>query len=52
MFKEVGERFGPFDLALLECGAYSEYWPNIHMFPEETAQAAIDIRATTLMPQS
>lgn len=50
MFKEVGERFGPFDLALLECGAYSEYWPNIHMFPEETAQAAIDIRATTLMP--
>jgi L-ascorbate metabolism protein UlaG (beta-lactamase superfamily) len=32
-FKEVGERFGPFDLALLECGAYSEHWPRIHMFP-------------------
>jgi len=49
-FKEIGERFGPFDLALVECGAYSEYWPEIHMFPEETAQAALDLRATVLMP--
>lgn len=49
-FKEIGERFGPFDLALLECGAYSEYWPEIHMFPEETAQAAMDVRAKVLMP--
>ncbi|MBL7985020.1 MAG: hypothetical protein JNM91_08485, partial [Flavobacteriales bacterium] len=49
-FKEIGERFGPFDLALLECGAYSEYWPHIHMFPEETTQAALDLRAAVLMP--
>ena len=49
-FKEIGERLGPFDLALLECGAYSEYWPDIHMFPEQTAQAALDVRATVLMP--
>lgn len=49
-FTEVGERLGPFDLAMLECGAYSEYWPQIHMFPEETAQAALDVRAKVLMP--
>jgi L-ascorbate metabolism protein UlaG (beta-lactamase superfamily) len=49
-FKEIGERFGPFDLALLECGAYSEYWPQIHMFPEETAQAALDLKTRVLMP--
>lgn len=49
-FKELGERFGPFDLVMLECGAYSEYWPEIHMFPEETAQAAKDLRADVLMP--
>ena len=49
-FKEVGERFGPFDLAMLECGAYSEFWPDIHMFPEETAQAALDVNARLLMP--
>jgi L-ascorbate metabolism protein UlaG (beta-lactamase superfamily) len=49
-FKEVGERFGPFDLALLECGAYNELWSNIHMMPEETAQAALDVKAKVLMP--
>lgn len=49
-FKEVGERFGPFDLALLECGAYNERWADIHMMPEETAQAAADVKAKALMP--
>lgn len=49
-FKELGERFGRFDLALLECGAYSEYWPEIHMFPEQSAQAANDLHADVLMP--
>lgn len=49
-FKEVGDRFGPFDLVLLECGAYNEFWANIHMMPEETAQAAKDLRAAVLMP--
>jgi L-ascorbate metabolism protein UlaG (beta-lactamase superfamily) len=49
-FKEVGERFGPFDLALLECGAYNERWANIHMMPEETAQAAVEVKARVLMP--
>ncbi|MCC6839653.1 MAG: MBL fold metallo-hydrolase [Flavobacteriales bacterium] len=49
-FKEVGDRFGPFDLALLECGAYNELWPDIHMFPEQTAQAAVDLQARVLMP--
>ncbi|MCB0765198.1 MAG: MBL fold metallo-hydrolase [Flavobacteriales bacterium] len=49
-FKEIGERFGPFDLVMLECGAYNELWPNIHMLPEETAQAAVDLKAAVLMP--
>ncbi|MBK8949026.1 MAG: MBL fold metallo-hydrolase [Flavobacteriales bacterium] len=49
-FKELGARFGRFDLALLECGAYSEYWPQIHMFPEEVAQAVRDLNARLLMP--
>lgn len=49
-FKELGDRFGSFDLAMLECGAYSEYWPQIHMFPEQVAQAARDLKADVLMP--
>ncbi len=49
-FKEVGERFGPFDLVMLECGAYNENWSSIHMMPEETTQAAVELRARVLMP--
>jgi L-ascorbate metabolism protein UlaG (beta-lactamase superfamily) len=49
-FKEVGKRFGPIDLALLECGAYNALWSGIHMFPEQTAQAAADLGARVLMP--
>jgi len=49
-FAAAGEVYGPFDLALLECGQYNAYWPYIHMFPEQTVQAALDLRARALMP--
>jgi len=49
-FKEIGEQHGPFELALLECGQYHEYWPFIHMFPEDTVKAAKDLKARVLMP--
>ncbi|MFD0862790.1 MBL fold metallo-hydrolase [Sungkyunkwania multivorans] len=49
-FKEIGDVYGPFDLAMLECGQYNESWPDVHMFPEETAQAGIDLRAKKIMP--
>jgi L-ascorbate metabolism protein UlaG (beta-lactamase superfamily) len=49
-FKDIGEKYGPFALTLLECGQYNGYWPNIHMMPEETAQAHLDLRGQVLMP--
>jgi L-ascorbate metabolism protein UlaG (beta-lactamase superfamily) len=49
-FKEIGEKYGPFDFAMMECGQYNEHWADIHMMPEETAQAAIDVRAKLFMP--
>lgn len=49
-FKELGTMYGPFDLAILECGAYSKYWPAIHMMPEETFQANLDLNSRRLMP--
>jgi L-ascorbate metabolism protein UlaG (beta-lactamase superfamily) len=49
-FKMIGERFGPFDLAILECGQYGVNWPYIHMLPEQTVLAARDLRAATLLP--
>ncbi|NVJ86220.1 MAG: MBL fold metallo-hydrolase [Algoriphagus sp.] len=49
-FQEIGAKYGPFDLALLECGQYNENWKEIHMMPEETAQAGLDLRAKQVMP--
>jgi len=49
-FAAIGNQYGPFDLALLECGQYNTMWPNIHMMPEEVAQAAIDLKAKVFMP--
>lgn len=49
-FKRIGEKFGPFDLAILECGQYNEAWKYIHMMPEETVTAARELKASKLMP--
>lgn len=49
-FKIIGDKYGPFDLAMLECGQYGVDWPHIHMFPEETAKAATDLRTRRLLP--
>lgn len=49
-FKEIGEKYGPFDLTFMECGAYNEGWSEIHMFPEQTAQAHRDVKGKLLMP--
>lgn len=49
-FKDIGNKYGPFDIGLLECGQYNELWSEIHMMPEETAQSGIDIKAKSIMP--
>lgn len=49
-FKAIGNKYGPFDIAILECGQYNTMWPYIHMMPEEVAQAAIDLQAKILLP--
>lgn len=49
-FKMINEKFGSFDIAILECGQYNVAWHDIHMLPEETAQASIDLHAKMLMP--
>ena len=49
-FADIGKKFGPFDLVILEDGQYNKNWKNIHMMPEETVQAAIDLGAKKLLP--
>jgi L-ascorbate metabolism protein UlaG (beta-lactamase superfamily) len=47
-FKTIGDKFGGFDLALMENGAYDAYWPAVHMTPEESVQAFQDLRGRVL----
>ena len=49
-FKEIGKRFGSFDLVALDMGQYDPRWPYIHMTPEEAAQAAQELNAKALLP--
>ena len=47
-FRTIGERLGPFNVTLVETGAYDAQWPYVHMQPEDTVQAHIDLRGRCL----
>jgi L-ascorbate metabolism protein UlaG (beta-lactamase superfamily) len=49
-FKQIGARLGPFDLTLMETGAYDVNWPLVHMQPEQTLQAHLDLNGRCLLP--
>lgn len=49
-FVQIGEKYGPFDLTLMECGQYNERWSAIHMMPEQTVQAHLDVRGKVMIP--
>lgn len=49
-FKSIGEQFGPFDISFMENGAYNKQWAQIHMQPEESVQAAIDLKSKVFFP--
>ena len=47
---EIGSRFGPFDLAMIEAGAYGRSWPDWHLGPEQAVLATKLVRAKVLLP--
>ncbi|MEA9390234.1 MBL fold metallo-hydrolase [Acerihabitans sp. TG2] len=49
-FVQIGNRFGQIDLAIMENGQYNKHWNLIHMMPEETVQATMDLGAKRLLP--
>ncbi|RYF28237.1 MAG: hydrolase, partial [Comamonadaceae bacterium] len=40
----------PFDLTMVETGAYNADWPDVHMQPEQSLQAHLDVRGRHMMP--
>lgn len=49
-FKEIGDKLGPFDVCLIENGAYDAQWPLVHMQPNESLRAFTDLKGKTLLP--
>lgn len=49
-FSRIHEKFGDIDLTIMECGQYSPKWHAIHMFPEESVQACLDLHAKLAVP--
>ncbi|MET9296530.1 MBL fold metallo-hydrolase [Streptomyces sp. NPDC003077] len=49
-FAEIGAAHGPFDATMIQIGAYSEFWSDIHMTPEEGLRAHQDLGGGTLLP--
>lgn len=48
-FKEIGKKYGPFDITLMEGGQYDRRWADIHMIPEQSVQAHIDVKGKYMM---
>lgn len=49
-FAEIGRRLGPFDLSIIETGAYNPYWRDNHLGPEQAVIAHRMLRARTMLP--
>lgn len=49
-FADIGKKFGPIDLAILEDGQYDMKWKYIHLLPEQVLLAAKDLKAKRLFP--
>lgn len=48
-FQEIGKRLGPFDFGFMECGQYNHDWHPVHLFPDESVQAAMDAGVSKIM---
>lgn len=48
-FKEIGDKYGPFDVTFLENGQYGFNWQDVHMLPKQTVQAHLDLKGKKLM---
>lgn len=49
-FAEIGTKFGPFDLAILENGQYDNKWRYIHTLPNEFLKVAKELNAKRILP--
>ena len=49
-FEDIGARLGPFDVTMMEVGAYNASWSDVHMGPEQAVVAHQMVRGRQMMP--
>ncbi|WP_436790665.1 MBL fold metallo-hydrolase [Yinghuangia sp. YIM S10712] len=49
-FVDLGDAYGPFDLTMMQVGAYCDAWPDVHLTPEEGVRAHVDLAGGVLLP--
>ncbi len=49
-FTDIGERLGPFDVTMIESGAYNAMWADVHLGPEQAVQAHTMVRGGLMIP--
>lgn len=49
-FKQIGDKYGPFDIAFVEIDAWNNGWPNTHLFPDQVIKVVLDVKAKSLFP--
>ena len=47
---EIGRRFGPFHLTMIESGAYDALWADVHLGPEQAVLAHQLVRGDVMLP--
>lgn len=47
---DIGHRLGPFDLTMIEAGAYGQAWPDWHLGPEQAVRAHAMVQGKILLP--
>ncbi len=49
-FKDIGNKYGPFDLAFIESGQYNSRWEAVHLMPKNFISAYQDLKAKKYFP--
>lgn len=47
---EIGEKLGPFDVTMVEVGAYDRTWPDWHLGPEQAVRAHVELQGKVMLP--
>ena len=48
--EEIGQRLGPFDMTMMDTGAYDSTWTDVHLGPEQAVLAHQMVRGRVLLP--